>query len=340
MRSAWPAASWGGVGGIDGDNSGALLRTLYGRRCLTCCFRRTRPRAPIWGKTLPELPEVETVRRGLAPALAGARLSRVRTNRADLRFPFPARFVQRLEGARIEQLGRRAKYLLARLDTGETLAMHLGMSGRFTITAGAASGPKEPSGFYYAGAPNPAHTHVIFETEAGARIEYNDPRRFGFMTLIASGEIDAHPLFKGMGPEPLGNAFHATHLARAFAGRKQSVKASLLDQRIVAGLGNIYVCEALHRARIAPPRAAGKIAAKRLEDLAQAVRDVLAEAIEAGGSSLKDYAQTDGALGYFQHRFRVYDKEGAPCPRAGCAGTVKRIVQGGRSSFYCPVCQR
>ena len=190
------------------------------------------------------------------------------------------------------------------------------------------------------GAPNPVHTHVVFETEAGARIEYNDPRRFGFMVLIATDALDAHPLFKGMGPEPLGNEFSAAHLEHAFKNRKQSVKATLLDQRVVAGLGNIYVCEALHRARIAPARAAGKIAARRLEDLAQAVRAILREAIEAGGSSLKDYARTDGALGYFQHRFCVYDKERAPCPTLGCQGAIRRIVQSGRSTFYCPICQR
>ena len=280
------------------------------------------------------------MRRGLAPALEGARLKRVRTNRPDLRFPFPEHFAKRLEGARIERLERRAKYLLGRLDTGETLAMHLGMSGRFTVVEGQREKPTEPGAFYYAGAPDPTHTHVVFETEKGARVEYNDPRRFGFMVLIETDKLGAHPLFKGMGPEPLGNGFNAAHLAKAFKGRRQSVKATLLDQRIVAGLGNIYVCEALHRSHISPKRAAGKIAKGRLDDLADAVRAVLREAIEAGGSSLKDYARTDGALGYFQHRFRAYDKEGEACPTPGCKGVIARIVQGGRSTFYCPVCQK
>lgn len=291
---------------------------------------------------MPELPEVETVRRGLAPVLEGARIARARANRPDLRFPLPDNFAQRLTGARVERLDRRAKYLLGALDTGETLVMHLGMSGRFIVRAGEGAEAKdaEPSAFYYAGAPNPAHTHIAFETEAGARVEYNDPRRFGFMLLIETAKLERHALFKGMGPEPLGNGFSAKHLFEAFAGRSQSVKATLLDQKIVAGLGNIYVCEALHRAGIAPKRAAGRIGAPRLEGLARAVREVLTDAIEAGGSSLKDYAHTDGSLGYFQHRFRVYDRAGQKCVTPGCAGTVKRIVQTGRSTFYCPHCQR
>ena len=289
---------------------------------------------------MPELPEVETVRRGLAPVLEGARLKRVEIHRPDLRFPFPEHFAERLTGRSIARMERRAKYLLARLDGGETLAMHLGMSGRFTIVADKKSKTAQPGGFYYANAPDPTHTHVVFETEKGARVEYNDPRRFGFMVLIDTAALEAHKLFKGMGPEPLGNSFNAAHLGAAFAARKQNVKATLLDQRIVAGLGNIYVCEALHRASISPKRAAGKIATKRLEALTTAVRDVLGEAIEAGGSSLKDYAHADGALGYFQHRFRVYDKEGKACPTPGCKGEIARIVQGGRSTFYCATCQR
>jgi formamidopyrimidine-DNA glycosylase len=293
---------------------------------------------------MPELPEVETVRRGLAPALEGARLKRVEMRRPDLRFALPDRFAQRLIGARIERLERRAKYLLARLDTGETLAMHLGMSGRFVVIApGERAGGgenSEPGAFYFSAPPNPVHTHVVFETEAGARVEYNDPRRFGFMDLIETAALDQHKLFAGMGPEPLGNGFSGAHLAEAFAGKTQNIKSSLLDQRNVAGLGNIYVCEALHRASISPKRAAGRVSAPRLELLAGAVRAVLIEAIEAGGSTLKDYAHTDGSLGYFQHRFRVYDRKDQPCPTPGCAGTIKRIAQAGRSTFYCPVCQR
>jgi formamidopyrimidine-DNA glycosylase len=283
---------------------------------------------------MPELPEVETVRRGLAPVLDGARLRAVEARRPDLRFPLPPRFAERLQGARVRGLSRRAKYLLAPLDTGETLVAHLGMSGRFTIL----DAPAPPGAFYHETPTDPAHTHVVLETEAGVRIEYNDPRRFGYMELIADEALDAHPFFARLGPEPLGNAFDAAHLARAFRGRKQSVKATLLDQRVVAGLGNIYVCEALHRSGIAPSRPAGRIAPPRLETLAGAIRTVLVEAIEAGGSTLRDYAQTDGALGYFQHRFLVYDREGAPCPQ--CNAPVRRIVQGGRSTFYCGRCQR
>lgn len=285
---------------------------------------------------MPELPEVETVRRGLEPVLAGVRLKRVIANRADLRFPLPANFAKRLGGARITALSRRAKYLLAALDTGETLAMHLGMSGRFTIV----DAKRQPGDFYYSAPPDAAHTHVVFETERGARVEYNDPRRFGYMELIPTGAIHTHRLFSALGPEPLGEAFNADWLARALAGRKQNIKATLLDQRIVAGLGNIYVCEALHRAGVSPMRAAGKVTATQREDLVHAVRVVLAEAIAAGGSSLKDYAQADGALGYFQHRFRVYDREGQACRRRKCGGVIRRIVQAGRSTFYCPACQR
>jgi formamidopyrimidine-DNA glycosylase len=297
--------------------------------------------APLYARNaadflMPELPEVETVRRGLEPVLAGARLSRVIANRADLRFPLPANFVARLQGARIDRLYRRAKYLLATLDTGETLAMHLGMSGRFTII----DAKRQPGDFYYSAPPNPAHTHVVFETEGGGRVEYNDPRRFGYMDLIATAEIETHKLFAGLGPEPLGNEFNAAALAEGFRDRKQNVKATLLDQRVVAGLGNIYVCEALHRAGISPRRAAGKVTGPQREKLAITIRTVLDEAIEAGGSSLKDYAQADGALGYFQHRFRVYDREGEPCRTKGCDGEVRRFAQAGRSTFYCPRCQR
>jgi len=287
---------------------------------------------------MPELPEVETVRRGLEPALAGARLSRVEARRPDLRFPLPDGFVQRLTGARIERLDRRAKYLLAPLDRGDTLIMHLGMTGRFEVERSGLA--VRPGGFVQAVPPDPKHAHVLFETEAGARITYYDPRRFGFMDLIPTGALDQHPYFKGMGPEPLGPDLTEAYLAGAFKGRKQGPKTLLLDQRIVAGLGNIYVSEALHRAHISPLKPAGKAPKKKLGPLVDAIRDVLEEAIVAGGSSISDHASPDGALGYFQHRFRVYDKEGAPCPTPGCAGTIRRTVQAGRSTFHCPVCQR
>ncbi|HYG27007.1 MAG TPA: bifunctional DNA-formamidopyrimidine glycosylase/DNA-(apurinic or apyrimidinic site) lyase [Caulobacteraceae bacterium] len=284
---------------------------------------------------MPELPEVETVRRGLEPVLAGARLSRVEQRRPDLRFAFPEGFVQRLTGARIERLDRRAKYLLAPLDRGDTLIMHLGMTGRFEI-----EGRGAPGEFAQAVAPDPKHAHVVFETEAGAKVTFYDPRRFGFMDLIATEAMDQHPYFKGMGPEPLGPGLTESYLAGAFAGRKQSPKTLLLDQRIVAGLGNIYVAEALHRAGVSPVKPAGKIAKRKLGPLVAAIKDVLEEAVEAGGSSISDYAGADGALGYFQHRFRVYDREGEPCPTENCSGVIRRIVQSGRSTFHCPHCQR
>ncbi len=296
---------------------------------------------------MPELPEVETVRRGLEPVLSGARLARVRANRPDLRFPLPDGFVQRLTGARILRLDRRAKYLLAPLDRGDTLVMHLGMTGRFEI----ASPPSEqwgrskrPGDLAREITPDDKHAHVVFETEAhmgkeGAMVTYHDPRRFGFMDLIATDRLDRHPWFATMGPEPLGEGFDAKTLVKAFSGRKQGPKTLLLDQKTVAGLGNIYVCEALHRARISPFKPAGLVAGKRLGPLAAAIKAVLAEAVEVGGSSLKDFAAADGALGYFQHRFRVYDREGQPCPTPRCRGVIAREVQAGRSTFFCPVCQ-
>jgi formamidopyrimidine-DNA glycosylase len=286
---------------------------------------------------MPELPEVETVRGGLAPVLEGRRLARVEARRPDLRFPLPLNFVQALTGAEVVRLDRRAKYLLARLDREDTLVMHLGMSGRFEIARG--EGAERPGDFHYAPDPDPKHAHVVFETDAGAKVTYYDPRRFGYMALVNTATLDLHPWFAGLGPEPLSEAFDADHLKHAFAGRKQGPKTLLLDQRIVAGLGNIYVCEALHRARISPFKAAGRISKPRLVRLVEAIKAVLAEAIAAGGSTLRDYAQADGALGYFQHRFRVYDREGRPCPNQGCAGVIARRVQAGRSTFYCPVCQ-
>ena len=287
---------------------------------------------------MPELPEVETVRRGLEPVLAGARLARVEARRPDLRFPLPDGFVQRLTGARIERLDRRAKYLLATLDRDETLVMHLGMSGRFEITgAGAAV---RPGDFALAQPPDPKHAHIVFETDAGAQVTFYDPRRFGYMDLIKTAALAAHPWFAGLGPEPMGDDFNAAYLAAAFAGRRAPVKAALLDQRLIAGLGNIYVCEALHRAGLAPERAAGSIPRRKIEALVQAIRAVLAEAIEAGGSTLRDYASAEGELGYFQHSFAVYGREGEPCLRPGCKGDVARIVQSGRSTFACDRCQK
>jgi formamidopyrimidine-DNA glycosylase len=287
---------------------------------------------------MPELPEVETVRRGLAPALEGKRLARVVMNRPDLRFPFPENFVQVLTGATIVSMGRRAKYLVAGLDREDSLVMHLGMSGRFEVTH--PEGTTRPGDFHYAPAPDQKHAHVEFVTDDGVRVTYYDPRRFGFMALINTATLNLHPWFAGMGPEPLDPRFDGAHLKAAFKDRKQGPKTLLLDQHIVAGLGNIYVCEALHRSRISPFKPAGKVSAPRLDRLATDVREVIDEAIEAGGSSLKDFAQTDGALGYFQHRFRVYDREGRPCSNDGCGGVIARKVQAGRSTFYCPVCQR
>ncbi|HCK84153.1 MAG TPA: DNA-formamidopyrimidine glycosylase [Hyphomonadaceae bacterium] len=285
---------------------------------------------------MPELPEVETVRRGLAPHLVGARIAQAQTKRPDLRFPFPPRFAARLKGRRIEALTRRAKYLLAELDDGAVWVTHLGMTGRWSV----AGLKQQPGDFYYAEPPNPAHTHVVIEMEKGVRLEFNDPRRFGYMDLIARDAFDAHPWFKDLGPEPLGNGFHAPYLAEAFAGKKANVKAALLDQRVVAGLGNIYVVEALHRAGIAPARAAGSVSKQRLEKLAPAIRAVLEEAIAAGGSTLSDYASVDGKQGGFQQRFRVYDREGEKCVTPNCGGVIKRAVHSGRSTFWCAKCQR
>jgi formamidopyrimidine-DNA glycosylase len=287
---------------------------------------------------MPELPEVETVRRGLAPCLEGARLIRAEARRPDLRFPLPPRFVRRLTGARVESLRRRGKYLLAELDTGETLVIHLGMTGRFVVENGDVA--RRPGAFALAAAADPRHAHVQFETDAGATITYHDPRRFGFMDLVETAGLAAYPPLSAMGPEPLGEGFDAAHLARAFGGRRQGVKALLLDQSVVAGLGNIYVCEALHRARVSPFAPAGSISTRRLERIVQAVREVLAAAIEAGGSTLRDFADAAGSLGYFQHDFRVYGREGEACPACRGSARVARTVQAGRSTFHCPRCQR
>ncbi|MGH6799871.1 MAG: bifunctional DNA-formamidopyrimidine glycosylase/DNA-(apurinic or apyrimidinic site) lyase [Methylocella sp.] len=286
---------------------------------------------------MPELPEVETVRRGLEPAMVGARLVAIEQRRPDLRFPFPERFTERLTGRRVETLRRRAKYLIIDLDDAEVLVMHLGMSGSFRIEQ--ACGPIPG-----AGAKNSLHDHVAFDLSTGARIVYNDPRRFGFMQLIPRPEFSAHPLFRNIGIEPLGGEFDGHVLARLFAGKTNSLKAALLDQSLIAGLGNIYVCEALHRARLSPWRPAASLARKdggpsaRATRLALVIREVLEEAVAAGGSSLRNHRKTDGALGYFQHSFRVYGREDEPCPR--CGGQVRRITQAGRATFYCGFCQR
>ncbi len=282
------------------------------------------------------------MRGGLAPVLEGHRLARVEARRPDLRFPLPENFVQVLTGATVTRLTRRAKYLLATLDREDTLVMHLGMSGRFEIAKPRQEGPDgaiSPGQFHYAPDPDPKHAHIVFETEAGARVTYYDPRRFGYMALVNTATLALHPWFAGLGPEPLSDAFDAERLKAAFAGRKQGPKTLLLDQRIVAGLGNIYVCEALNRARISPFKPAGRISKPRLAKLVDDIRTVLTEAIAAGGSTLRDYAQVDGALGYFQHRFRVYDREGEPCLNDPCVGVIARKVQAGRSTFYCPACQ-
>jgi formamidopyrimidine-DNA glycosylase len=293
---------------------------------------------------MPELPEVETVRRGLAPVMEGARFAKVEARRGDLRWPLPKDFVARLEGQAVEGLGRRAKYLLADLSSGEVLVMHLGMSGSFRVTQERAD--TQPGSYYHDRSKDTAHDHVVFHMSSGARIAFNDPRRFGSMKLVSRAKLDEEPLLRSLGPEPLGNAFDAAMLARACAGKKTSLKAALLDQRLVAGLGNIYVCEALHRAHLSPRRRASTIALKsgapheRAEKLVDAIKLVLNDAIKAGGSSLRDHRQTSGELGLFQHNFRVYDREGERCSLPGCKGTIRRIVQTGRSTFFCPVCQK
>jgi formamidopyrimidine-DNA glycosylase len=293
---------------------------------------------------MPELPEVETVRRGLAPVMEGARFLKVEANRPDLRRPFPKDFVKRLTGKTVTGLGRRAKYLLADLSSGDVLMMHLGMSGSFRVAADGRA--KTPGKFHHPRSEARAHDHVVFHMSSGAQVIFNDPRRFGLMLLVPRGELAEHPLMREVGPEPLGNAFDATMLARACAGKKTNLKAALSDQKVVAGLGNIYVCEALHRARLSPKRRASTLATRsgapteHAERLVDAIKAVLNDAIAAGGSSLRDHRRTDGELGEFQHNFRVYDREGQRCVTPGCPGTVKRIVQGARSTFFCPTCQK
>lgn len=297
---------------------------------------------------MPELPEVEIVRRGLEPALAGARITRVEQRRADLRFPFPERFCERLTGADIVSLDRRAKYLLGRLSTGDVLVMHLGMSGRFSVTEASRAAKRggQIGAYAYDTGSDPKHDHVVLHMSSGAVVTYNDPRRFGFMLLIPAGELTQHPLFSSIGIEPLGNELSPDYLARRAEGRKADLKAFLLDQRNIAGLGNIYVAEALFRAGLSPKKPAACLAARggrpneRTARLVPAIRSVLEEAIAAGGSTLRDYRQADGSEGAFQERHLVYGREGCPCTAPGCRGTIRRSVQAGRSTFYCPVCQR
>ncbi len=283
---------------------------------------------------MPELPEVETVRRGLAPVMEGASIAAAEVRRPDLRWPFPERMAERLTGQRVERLRRRSKYILADLSSGESLLIHLGMSGRMLIS-GVTLGQ-----FHHEMRVPEAHDHVVLDMTSGARITFNDARRFGMMDLVPTEAAEAHKLLAALGPEPLGNGFDEDYLVARFRGKAAPVKAALLDQGIVAGLGNIYVSEALHRAGISPRRLAGNVPKAKVRGLVPIIRDVLSEAIEAGGSSLRDHRQPDGELGYFQHAFRVYDRAGEPCPTPGCSGTIRRIVQSGRSSFYCPVCQR
>jgi formamidopyrimidine-DNA glycosylase len=288
---------------------------------------------------MPELPEVETVRRGLAPVMEGKRFAKVEVRRGDLRWPLPKGFAQKLNGKTVQGLGRRAKYLLADLSSGDVLLMHLGMSGSFRVGKDSA-----PGIYYHERSKSTAHDHVVFHMSNGATVTFNDPRRFGSMKLVSRARLEDEPLLRSLGPEPLGNEFDAAMLAKACAGKKTSLKAALSDQRVVAGLGNIYVCEALFRARLSPKRIASTLADRigkpneRAEKLVDAIKAVLKDAIEAGGSSLRDHRRADGSLGGFQHNFRVYDREGEPCP--SCKGKIKRIVQGGRSTFYCPSCQK
>ncbi|KAE9632258.1 bifunctional DNA-formamidopyrimidine glycosylase/DNA-(apurinic or apyrimidinic site) lyase [Parasedimentitalea maritima] len=283
---------------------------------------------------MPELPEVETVRRGLSPAMEGAVIAQAQVNRPNLRWPFPENMAARLTGTRVLALRRRSKYLLADLDSGETLLVHLGMSGRMTVSG-------DPLGQFAHDHPAAQkHDHVVFDMTNGARITFNDPRRFGAMDLLDTATANQHKLLSVLGPEPLGNDFHEDYLVQAFKGRNTPVKSALLDQGIIAGLGNIYVCEVLFRSQVSPRRKAGQISASRVAGLVPVIRDVLTDAIKAGGSSLKDFRQADGNLGYFQHSFDVYGREGDPCKRDGCSGIIDRITQSGRSTFFCGKCQR
>ncbi len=283
---------------------------------------------------MPELPEVETVRQGLVPVLEGRKFARVIARRGDLRFPLPPKFAERLTGRRVEKLTRRAKYILAYLDSGEVLIMHLGMSGRFSI-----EGAKVGS-FVHATPEAGKHDHIVFETDKGARVTFTDHRRFGMMDLFKASEVSTYKYLAELGPEPLSSDFSPAMLDEALKGKRTPIKAALLDQRVVAGLGNIYVCEALFRTGISPKRLASTIVGERSQKLVPEVKAVLRAAIKAGGSSLRDYKQANGELGYFQHSFLVYDREEEPCLKKGCSGVVRRIVQSGRSTFFCAACQR
>ncbi|MDL2404680.1 bifunctional DNA-formamidopyrimidine glycosylase/DNA-(apurinic or apyrimidinic site) lyase [Rhizobium calliandrae] len=295
---------------------------------------------------MPELPEVETVRRGLAPSMEGALLAELELRRNDLRFPFPLEFSRLVSGRGITSLSRRAKYLLIDLDDGMTIISHLGMSGSFRVENETAA--NTPGEFHHPRSKDEKHDHVVFHLKGAGgdtRVIYNDPRRFGFMDIARRADLASHPSFRDLGPEPTGNELSADYLAERFAGKAQPLKSALLDQKNIAGLGNIYVCEALWRSHLSPLRAAGTLvteAGKPKEELPRlvgAIREVIADAIAAGGSSLRDHIQTDGSLGYFQHSFSVYDRETEPCSTPGCGGTVARIVQAGRSSFFCASCQ-
>jgi formamidopyrimidine-DNA glycosylase len=293
---------------------------------------------------MPELPEVETVRRGLQPVMEGFLIAKAEARRKDLRFPFQKDFVARLQGQTVTGLGRRAKYLMADLGSGDVLLMHLGMSGSFRVVGNEET--RTPGQFHHPKGEDRAHDHVVFHMSSGATVVFNDPRRFGYMKIIARHALEEEPLLKGLGPEPLGNEFDAAMLARACADKKTSLKAALLDQRVVAGLGNIYVCEALFRSQLSPRRSAATLATKKREPtdharrLVTAIHGVLNQAIKAGGSSLRDHRQTSGELGYFQHSFQVYDREGETCQTGKCGGIVKRFTQNGRSTFWCPKCQK
>lgn len=288
---------------------------------------------------MPELPEVETVKRGLEPVLVGRRILRVETRRAGLRFPFPEGFAVGLAGAKIERLSRRAKYILAELDTGHTLLMHLGMTGRFTVLS--SKGAANLAAFYYETAADEgadgSHDHVVFYLEDGIRVVFSDPRRFGMMDMLVTTEAHQHKLLKDIGVEPLGNELSADYLVSKFKGKAAPIKAALLDQNIIAGLGNIYVCEVLFRTGISPKCKTGSVKREKLEALVRHTRDILNDAILAGGSTLQDFKGADGLAGSYQQRFSVYDREKEPC--VNCAKPIKRIVQAGRSSFYCPKCQ-
>ncbi|WP_334487441.1 bifunctional DNA-formamidopyrimidine glycosylase/DNA-(apurinic or apyrimidinic site) lyase [Bradyrhizobium algeriense] len=293
---------------------------------------------------MPELPEVETVRRGLQPAMEGSKIVKAEARRKDLRFPFQKDFIARLEGQTVTGLGRRAKYLMADLGSGDVLLMHLGMSGSFRVLEGGHN--DTPGQFHHLRSEDRAHDHVVFHMSSGASVVFNDPRRFGYMKIIARNALEDEPLLKGLGPEPLGNEFDAVMLARSCFNKKTSLKAALLDQRVVAGLGNIYVCEALYRSQLSPRRLAATLATKKAEPtdhaarLVGAIHSVLNQAIKAGGSSISDHRLTSGELGYFQHSFQVYDREGETCQTKGCGGIVRRFVQNGRSTFWCPKCQK